>query len=349
MKVTINQIADLAGVSRGTVDKVLHDRPGVRPEVRQRVQEIIEQTGYIPLHPKRKPSIPAQKTAAVILPRQANPFFEDLKRGMDHTYEILRDAGLALEYYFFDNTNVEGILTILDNLKDRPIDAYLIRGVRSERLRQQLDAVSEQGIPVIFIDSDVPRAKRLCLIGEDCYKSGRIAASLVAKSIGFAGEVAIIGGFPEINAHQQRIKGFEDVMRERWPQIQIVEKLFTLDQSVITYEKSCMLLDRCPNLRGIFSIAGCAGDIGQAIIDRNCRDRVKMVCYNTTQDVIALIEKGIVQFSINLAPYQQGQLLVEVAGTLLLHGRLLPATYLRTPIEIKLDENIDMDSHAATK
>lgn len=342
MKITINKIAELAGVSRGAVDKVIHNRPGVKPEVRRRIAEVIERTGYVPLHMTEEASAPVKKVAAVILPRLTNPFFVALKRGMDHTYESVREAGLLLEYYFCDETDIKGTIAILDFLKERAIDAYLIRGMRSERLRERLDELSERGIPIIFIDSDVPNAKRLCMVGEDCYKSGRIAASLLAKSIGFAGEVAMIGGSSDITAHRLRIKGFEDAIRERWPRISVCEKVFTLEQSVIAYERTCILLDQHPNLDGIFSLAGCAGDIGQAIIDRRRKEKVKMVCYNTTQDVVALIEKGIVQFSISLSPFQQGQLLVELVSAYLLHGKPPAGEFIQTPIAIGIDENIDM-------
>ena len=48
MKITIKEIAEMAGVHRATVDKVLHKRPGVSDEVRQKVQKIIDEVGYTP-------------------------------------------------------------------------------------------------------------------------------------------------------------------------------------------------------------------------------------------------------------------------------------------------------------
>ena len=41
MKVTMQQIADIAGVARATVDKVVHNRPGVRPATREHIQKIL--------------------------------------------------------------------------------------------------------------------------------------------------------------------------------------------------------------------------------------------------------------------------------------------------------------------
>ena len=46
MKITIRKIAELAGVSRGTVDKIVHDRAGVSDEVRAQVQKVIDESGY---------------------------------------------------------------------------------------------------------------------------------------------------------------------------------------------------------------------------------------------------------------------------------------------------------------
>ena len=45
---TINEIAKLAGVSRGTVDRVIHNRGNVKPEIQTRIQQIIRETGFSP-------------------------------------------------------------------------------------------------------------------------------------------------------------------------------------------------------------------------------------------------------------------------------------------------------------
>lgn len=335
-EITIRKIAELAGTSRGAVDKVIHGRPGVKEPVRREILRVIEETGYRPIH-----AAPAadgrKKTVAVILPRLVNSYFVALKRGMDELSEPMRS--IALEYYFCDSTDIEGMLAILDFLDERPVDAYMIRGVRSKRLLARLNALQT---PVIFIDSDVPGARRLCLVGEECYKSGRVAASLLAKSIGYAGEAAVIGGSTEITGHKRRLEGFHDAIRERYPAVKIVDQVYSEEQSVIAYERACKLLDRHPGLRGICNLAGYAGEVGQAIIDRGRQKKVKMVCYNTTSDVAALIRKGIVEFSISLAPYRQGQILMETAYAYLEQGKLPPADFIKTPISIALDENIDM-------
>ena len=84
MKMTTSRIAELAGVSRGAVDKTIHNRPGVREDVRQKVLQVIAETGYVPLS-VRKASVQPSKTfrVAAILPPLTNPYFAALKRHMD--------------------------------------------------------------------------------------------------------------------------------------------------------------------------------------------------------------------------------------------------------------------------
>lgn len=48
MGVTLQQIAEKAGVSRGTVDRALNDRGRIKPEVAEKIKKIAEEMGYQP-------------------------------------------------------------------------------------------------------------------------------------------------------------------------------------------------------------------------------------------------------------------------------------------------------------
>lgn len=335
MKITIRKIAEMAGVSRSAVDKVIHNRPGVRESVRQDVLRIIKETGYIPIH--QTPSEETeQKLVAVLLPKLNNFYFRELKAGMDQMCAAM--PGIHLEYYHCDATDIDGMLDVLDFLHTRAVDLYIIRGVKSSRLKNRLDALQA---PVIFIDSAVPGAKSLCFIGEDCYRSGRIAASLLVKTLPSNSNIAVISGSPKVSGHKLRLQGFLDAVHKHNPNTCVVEQLYSQDQSVIAYESACKVLEQYPDLRGICNLAGHSGEVGQAILDMRRQGMVKMVCYNHTEDISALIEKGVVEFSIDLSPARQGQILLETVYHFLINHRQ-PANTIYTSIAIVMDENIDM-------
>lgn len=339
MKMTIRKIAELAGVSRGTVDKVVHGRRGVSDEVRQKVQGIIEETGYTLPETEKKP---VEKTyrVVVIMPRTNNPFFASIKHGMDAMRKVLPEGRILVEYSFCDGSDVAQMLYLINCAEEQGMHGLLLRGVQSHRLSDRLNRLYERKIPVVLFDADVTDAKRLCFVGEDSYASGRVAASLLAKSINGKGEVAVIGGMENITSHYARLRGFEDVIRERFPGIKIVEEINCLDQSAIAYEKTRLLLQKYPNLKGIFSVVGCTGDIGQALLERQ-QQTIKMVCYNFTQDITALVKRNVVDFSIGLMPNQQGMNALQIMSEYLLEGKKPKKDFMEIPLVIGVDENID--------
>ena len=341
MKLTIRKLAELAGVSRGTVDKVVHGRPGVSDEVRARVQQLIDEQSYTPPRHEKPVTAPQRQLhLAVIIPRLTNPFFSKVKRGMDFALAQFEGQGVQAEYFYCDGVNVSEILSILDYLEERGVDGIVLRGGQSRRLCDRLNRFADKDIPIVLFDSDLPGCKRLCLVCENSGASGRVAASLLAKSIGGVGEVAIIGGLPDMQAHRARLQGFEQAIRERFPDIRIVETINSRDQSVIAYEQTDMLVQQHPHLRGIFSVVGCTGDIGQALIDRQA-GHIKIVCYNFTDDVVALVKRGIVDFTIGLTPFRQGINTVNAILQYLLHGKK-PEPFMEMPVLIGIDENIDV-------
>lgn len=341
MKITIRKIAELAGVSRGTVDKVLHGRPGVSNEVRAHVQAVMEEQGYRPVqHRKTVEETCRRLQLAVIIPRLTNPFFQAVKLGIEEVQFADPNCELHVDYYHCDGANISELLSILEYIERRGVDGIIMRGSQNRCLCDRINALADQNIPVVLVDSDIPGCRRLCMVGEDSITSGRVAASLLAKSIGGEGDVAIIGGLPDIAVHRARMQGFEQVIRERFPKIRIVETVYSFDQSVIAYKKTDMLLQQYTGLRGIFSVTGCTGDIGQAIMDRQAKN-IKVISYNFTPDIVALIKKRIVDFTIGLSPYRQGVSAMRAMLRFLLHGETPESTFLEMPLLIGIDENID--------
>ena len=80
---TMQEIATLAGVSRGTVDRVLNNRGGVSEETKKKILEIAEMSNYEPN--KAGIALAVQKRnlkIGVLLFQQSGLFFEDIKRGL---------------------------------------------------------------------------------------------------------------------------------------------------------------------------------------------------------------------------------------------------------------------------
>ena len=77
----------------------------------------------------------------------------------------------------------------------------------------------EAGIPVMTWDSDSPDSSRFTYLGVSNYDGGRAAADLLVRAMGEEGKVALLTGVPGALNLEERIRGFEDVIAESYPNI----------------------------------------------------------------------------------------------------------------------------------
>lgn len=127
-RVTIDDVADLAGVSYQTVSRVINNRPDVREATRQRVQEIIDQTGYRPSHIARSLATSRTATIGLVVPDISNPFFAVIARGaeqvaMERGYTILLSS---------TSEDVSREIEVLHMLDERYVDGVIVCGFREE-------------------------------------------------------------------------------------------------------------------------------------------------------------------------------------------------------------------------
>ena len=106
--VTMQKIAELCGVSRGTVDRVMHGRGRVSSETAAHIMQIAKELGYEP-NPAGKALAARKKQphVAVILPSEGNPFFDEVIRGLQTSAEFYSSYGLKMELYTMKGYNAQ--------------------------------------------------------------------------------------------------------------------------------------------------------------------------------------------------------------------------------------------------
>ena len=143
---TIKDIAAAAGVSRGTVDRVLHGRGGVCPEVREKVLQLAEELEYRPnraalgLAALKKPV-----RIGLLLPSEGNPFFGEVIRGAKAAEKSLSDYGTALLPEPVRGYDTAGHLRALQSLEERGADGVCAATVDVPEVRAAISALAERG------------------------------------------------------------------------------------------------------------------------------------------------------------------------------------------------------------
>ena len=195
MAVTAQKIAELAGVSRGTVDRALHNRGRVNPEVAARIRKIADELGY-------KPNIVGQALVrskrgariGVILQSIETPTMQIVQEGTRRAADELHASGCEVVLRLLRGLDDELLLESIEELASQGIQGLAISPNNTPELRQCINELDEQGIPVVTFNSDVPGSRRLCFVGQDCYRAGQTAACLMHQLLPDGSEVLPLTG-----------------------------------------------------------------------------------------------------------------------------------------------------------
>lgn len=340
MGVTLKEIAALAGVHRSTVDKVLHKRPGVSDEVRQRVQQVIEQTGYRPNLAGRalQKQSAAIRLAAILLDVDARPFIE---RG-------IRKAVEALPMYPVDVTFLSCAFGDVDTqaaqiaqaVRDK-VDGIILSPLSAGPVRAAVREAAAQGVPVVCTNTDLEGAGRLCYVGEDAAKAGRIAGRMLGEMLGGAGKIAVITSTSALRAGTDflyvREKSFLGYLQAHFPGIAVAETVPSFENPAETYQTTLGLLRRCPALDGIHIVGGGVGEVGRAIREAGYGGKIKVTCFEDYPEILELLREGVVTCTINSNTVRQGELPVRVLVDYCMQG-VQPAGQIFIPDEILVRE-----------
>lgn len=177
---TIKEIAEIAKVSPGTVDRVLHNRGEVSPKTKEKILKIIHDGNYTPNIFARNLVLNKTYRIASLLPKySANDYWEGPAKGIKRAADELKMLGIRNDLYFFkqdDATEFENVALKL--LHDNP-DGVILAPVIYDKALWFSELCAQKNIPVIIIDSDIPKVSKISYIGQNAYKSGYLAAKLL--------------------------------------------------------------------------------------------------------------------------------------------------------------------------
>lgn len=342
MKVNIKKIAELANVSIGTVDRALHNRPGVSPEKKEEIERIAKEHSYKPniaakaLAFQKKPT-----TIGVIVYEHYQPYAAHIMEGIKAAEKELRDFGVVIEILRMENQLVSEQIELLDQLIQKGVSGIMVRPMDDPCLRDKINEATDLAIPVVTYNSDIDDSKRLCFVGQDLVKSGQVAAELLGKMMNKNGKVAIFTGHFKVKAHNERIKGFVEVITNEYPKIEIVETVETLEDSEITYTKVKEVFEKHKDLKAIYATAGCFKEMGEAIKLMDRENKIAFAGYDFYPEVIELVKEGVMDFTIGQNLFAQGYEPIMIIFDLIFKNKKPSKEQLFTNLDIRVKWNIE--------
>ncbi len=149
--------------------------------------------------------------------------------------------------------------------------------------------------------------QRLFYIGADAYLEGRACGEVMGQSLNGQGQVAIIIGAFSQTSHQLRRKGFENVLREKYPNIQVLETAENKDSAEVCRSLTLDFLKRYPNLGGIYVAEG-GNPFGaaRALVEAGRAGKIKLVTHDLVDETMQYLKQGAITATVGQDPFAQG-------------------------------------------
>jgi len=343
MKVTIKDIAERAGVHRSTVDKVIHEREGVSDEVRSRIQKIIKEMNYKPNPAGRLLQKQGRiyNITAIMVEVDAFPF---LQQGIIEG--VTAQTGFDIHITWKTGKFSDPLLQAkyVEETIDEAPDAIIITPINSESVYIALQKAIESNIMVVQMNSFLPSLKGSCFVSMDSKRASMIAAHLMGEFLRGTGEVAIISSAiaSENNNSDVHIRetGFTDYINKLYPDIKIVECVESFEDLEITRKKTIKLLEKYPNLKGIYITCGGAYVVGQILKESGRWNNIKTFSFEDYPEILKLIKDGVIDCSISGNTIRQGSWPIELIMDYLVFDKKPESDSYYTETKIILKESI---------
>ncbi len=344
-KIRIKDIAERAGVSAGTVDRVLHNRPNVSAAALEKVNKALAEMHYRPNQYASALAYNKSYRFILIMPiHTSEAYWHEVEEGAAKAEERNADFHIEVKivhYKRFDGADFERCAR--ECLAYEP-DGIVIVPSDLDVTRRFTDHLHQMEIPFVLLDSYLPALKPLAFFGQDSFASGYFAARMLMLLA--AGERRIMlmrkTNNGELYSKQQanREVGFRHYMADNYPDVEIV----TLDLPIDAQKrKQTEIMDRFfsenPDIHHCITMNSKAHIIGEYLLERNKRN-VQIMGYDMVPKNAECLRRGSISFLIAQHGYQQGYACVMVLIKAIVLKQLVePVNYM--PIELLTKENCD--------
>ncbi len=348
---TTKDIASILGISRGTVDRALHNRGRISEETKKKVLETAKDIGYKPNQLARTLVLQRNIRIAAIMPTIPKYFFSKIEDGIRDAERELKDFGVGVNYLHTKAVNdAVGQIELFQKIVEDKYDGILIIPANPLLLKPHVDAAAQGGIPVVTLNNDVPSSKRLCFIGEDSIRAGRIAAELMGKFIPQPGKVAILSGFSQASSLRERYEGFQEVIGKYYPEIELIGPYEYFEDVTEAYEITKRLAMDHADLKGIFLTTTTGLEsAANAILDVGMEKTVKIIGFDINDKIEKMMKNNVIHATIYQDPHAQGYYSLRILSRYLTDGMKPEEEYLYTRLGVLLKEKSNDDGYPLYK
>ncbi|QIH40203.1 LacI family transcriptional regulator [Flavobacterium sp. Sr18] len=337
-KYTIKDIAKLAGVSKGTVDRVLHKRGKVSPAALDKINEVLKVIDYEPNLIARNLKNNKIYRICVVLPDpEIDPYWLPCLNGIDDAIKEFKAYNLAIETFYFNPEKKKSFLKTNETVLGLSPDAVLLAPLFHKETVDVIEEYNSLNIIVNTFNNQVESSYVKSFVGQDLFRSGRVAAKLL-DSITSTGQIAIIHideTYKNAIHMQEKERGFRNYFDEKENSDYTINTLKLKNPNVELNFNT--FLNENHDLSGIFITTSKAYQIAK-VISAFKRKKIGVVGYDLIDENVTYLNQGVIDFMIHQNQKRQAYLGITSLVEHFLFQKEIPEMIL-LPIDIVNAEN----------
>ena len=336
---TLKDIARQAGVSLATVDRVLHNRPGVRPDTVRRVKEAVERNAFQPHVAAAELARGRARRFVFVMPSGPNLFMQEIEAYLGEMAGWLLARRLVVDVVVTDVFDATTLAARLESLVGN-FDGMAVVALDHPSVRAALNDIVDGGTKVVTLVSDVPSSRRHHYVGIDNIAAGRTAGALIGRLVGpKPGKIAVVAGSLGLRDHAERLFGFNQVMASEFAQLNVLPVLEGRDEDGRSECLTMKLLGDHSDIVGLYNAGAGTPGVAKALIDAGRASDITFVGHDVTVMTRKLLLQGVMDAVISQNPGHEARAAVRVLLALA-RGEPILSEQEKIRIDIVMRDNL---------
>ena len=247
-----------------------------------------------------------EKKTVVFVSKGVHPFWSTVAGGVEYGAKNNNLECVVLHPDKSDNAERQ-VTYMYDAIATNP-DAIILAPVEMDALIAPSKAAMEKGIPVILVDTTISSDDYLVGYATDNENAGRMAADTMASLIGKKGKVFILSTNAAASSDSARERGFRNRVKEAYPEVDVIGSFYHEGNMAVCTTQTLDTIMANPDLAGFYCINDYStSGAGNGLIQANRTD-IKIVGFDANEDIVALMEDGVVDAQMVQQPVKMGEM-----------------------------------------
>lgn len=342
-QVKIKEIAAMAGVSAGTVDRILHSRGNVSEAKRQAVEAVLEKVGYkFNIHTSAV-SLKRGYRFIVTTPESIEgEYWASVIAGIHEALEEYSDIQILPDYFPYDQFDEKSCRSVFDTISKQEADGVIIGPTFRKETLALCRKLDKKGIPYVFVDADIEGAHPVASYTVDQHSCGAFLGRMLMAGLHEGKTILLFRSERRSEERSSntlaREKGLMVFLQEHGLGNQLVQAI--VPQTEDAEEIILDALNRHPDVQCAIVLNSRGHAIASAIKQGQLTDKIQLIGFDLTRKNVECLRDGSIAALLCQRPQLQGfSAIRRLISWLLYHSKEKNERHF-LPIDLVVKENL---------